>query len=701
VSNSISGPIPPPAGFGADQQRSSEILGHPTCLFTLFFTEMWERFSFYGMKALLVLYMVNYLFWNQEHASKVMAWYAGLVYATPIVGGWIADKFIGARWSVVIGGVLMAIGHFLLAFEPLPFFFGGLGFLIAGCGFLKPNISTQVGSLYRERDERRDSAFTIFYMGINLGAFIGPLICGWLRGSYGYHYGFAAAGVGMVLGLIVYLFGMGAVERRTRQIAAEDAEDREKEIEAAKEAGAATGAVFCPNPECGAQNDPDAHHCERCGAELPAPEKDPNAGDEVPSYVYRDRTIVLVVICLFVVLFWVGFEQAANVMNLWAEKHSNLYIFKAHAPQVVLPDSFHAAAAASQPVATAARTTWRDFHITAEQTQSINPFFIIVLAPVFAWLWTWLDKRHLQPSTPMKMAMGVFFATLAYGAMLASAARENQPTSATLDHLPAQFRVDEQHRVYTLSNPDDPDARVYYGATRLRYENGELKMKGVLPDLDWMRALGVSSPKPYHDAIDKLVELAEKKDAETRELKRKGKLPKNATWQVQVTIPPQYRNIEPVDKLPDFITWDAKTGTYTATDVIPERYRQQLLAAGAEPGFRKALTELYRRSSLLKVSIGWLILFYLLLTIGELCLSPVGLSLVTKAAPPKLVGLFMGLWFFTSGACANFLAHTIAESWGTMTPTQYFAIFAIVAGSATVLMLLLLRKLKPMLHGIN
>ena len=225
-----------------------ELFGHPTCLFTLFFAEMWERFSFYGMKALLILYLVNYLFWTQADASHVFAWYTGLVYATPVLGGIVADKWLGARWSVVIGGVIIAIGHFLLAFEPMPFFYSGLGCLIVGTGFLKPNISTQVGALYRPTDERRDSAFTLFYMGINTGAFLGPIICGWLQISYGYHYGFAAAGVGMVLGLIVYIAGMGGVVRREKMIRGQEASANGEATDPEKpeESGDAAARVFGP-----------------------------------------------------------------------------------------------------------------------------------------------------------------------------------------------------------------------------------------------------------------------------------------------------------------------------------------------------------------------------------------------------------------------------------------------------------------------
>ena len=183
------------------------LFGHPLGLYTLFSAELWERFSFYGMRALLILYMTDYFVWSQQKASDLFGWYVALAYATPALGGLIADRWLGAKRAVIVGGVLLSIGHFLMAFEPLAFFYTALGFIVLGVGFLKPNISTQVGSLYKADDPRRDGAFTIFYMGINLGAFMGPIVCGWLRINYGFHYGFAAAGVGMILGLIVYIMG--------------------------------------------------------------------------------------------------------------------------------------------------------------------------------------------------------------------------------------------------------------------------------------------------------------------------------------------------------------------------------------------------------------------------------------------------------------------------------------------------------------
>src|ERR1700722_1876299 len=217
------------------------LFGHPVGLFVLFFTEMWERFSYYGMRGLLKLYMVNYLLvasrqvlqggtmrapgnpanvWGWEaiqhlinsdpstppgaYASVIYGWYTGLVYLTPLVGGYIADRYWGQRKTVFLGGALMAIGHFMMAFQN--WFFFALLFLIIGNGAFKPNISTQVGNLYEQGDPRRDGAFTIFYMGINLGAFICMFVCGTLASTYGWHWGFGAAGVGMILGLIVYTF---------------------------------------------------------------------------------------------------------------------------------------------------------------------------------------------------------------------------------------------------------------------------------------------------------------------------------------------------------------------------------------------------------------------------------------------------------------------------------------------------------------
>ncbi len=649
------------------------MLGHPRGLYVLFLTEMWERMSFYGMKALLMLYMLNYLVWNQEKSSDVLAWYAGLVYFTPALGGILADKVFGARWAVVIGGTLMCIGHFLLAFEPLPFFYSGLGFLIVGCGLLKPNISTQVGSLYPRGDRRRDAAFTIFYMGINLGAFIGPLVCGWLRLTYGFHYGFAAAGVGMACGLIVYLIGMGTVKR---------------------EAAAAAAAPAVQN----ANEKPQA---------------------DIPRHVARDRIIVLFVIFIFALVFWMAFEQAANVMTVWADKNTNLHVFRAEAPRAPVQ--------AEESTGDKAPKSWRDWQMGAEFMQSVNPLFIVTLGGVFAGLWIWLERRKKQPSTPAKMTIAMFGMTLAYVIMLVAAARENAPTSVALDSLPGTVALDEKQHLYTFEEPDEqektPDDRAtpkreYYGNKRLRYDAStrRLLMNGVLSDLDWLRLLGQSAPPEYRSAIKDLLarakarhaqSLADVKEARTRVPRGTGSeiLKKHIAdaeiWHVSVVIPEDMPDPEWSVKLPDKVTWDAATRTIRVGQELSERDKLALYAGGAEPAFREAVNQVYADSSVRKVSVLWLVLFYLTCTMSELCLSPVGLSLVTKMAPPKHVGLFMGLWFVTTGGIANFAAHTIGGYWSKMTPTTYFMIFGAMALVAALIMLPVVEAMKRRMHGIQ
>jgi POT family proton-dependent oligopeptide transporter len=348
---------------------------HPPGLVILFFAEMWERFSYYGMRGLLKLYMANYLFvtarealqgcrqrsspcalvpgdpgavwlWHsvqqllpsnpQEQASLLYGTYTALVYATPFVGGIVADRWLGQRKSVVVGGLLMAIGHFVMAGERS--FFLALVLLILGNGAFKPNISTQVGSLYPPGDPRRDGAFTIFYMGINLGAFICNLICGTLAALYGWHYGFAAAGFGMLLGLGVYLAG--------RKWLAPD------QLTQAR-------AEYRPVREL-----------------LTAAE--------------RKRVGALVVLCALNVVFWAVYEQQGNTMQSWADD----------------------------------RTVWPTvlgFTVPSTWFQSFNPLVIILLAPLLDLFWGWQARRGSEPTSVVKMAVGCMLLGLSFVVMIVGA----------------------------------------------------------------------------------------------------------------------------------------------------------------------------------------------------------------------------------------------------------------------------------------
>jgi POT family proton-dependent oligopeptide transporter len=265
--------------------------GHPKGLYLLFTTEMWERMSYYGMRALLVLYMVGAtdkggFGWTQAKALQIYGLYTGLVYATPVIGGWLADRYLGQRLSVTLGGILMMLGQFVLAMpgNAEALFYTGLGLLVVGNGFFKPNISTMVGGLYEPGDPRRDGAFTIFYIGINVGAFMASAVCGTLGEKFGWMYGFGSAGVGMALGVIVFLaFGkrlLGNVGTAPKKV-------------------------------------------ERSVAAVPA---------KALTRQESDRVIVILVLALFVVFFWAAFEQAGGLMNLYTDAKVDRNVFGFEVP---------------------------------------------------------------------------------------------------------------------------------------------------------------------------------------------------------------------------------------------------------------------------------------------------------------------------------------------------------------------------------
>ena len=266
----------------AKSPDQKELFGHPVGLFILFFTEMWERFSYYGMRAILVLYLVQAttdsnpgLGWTNGEALALYGWYTMLVYVASIPGGWIADKFLGQKKSVLYGGILLVAGHSILAIEEYWAFYTGLGLIVAGVGMLKPNISTMVGGLYKQGDIRRDKGFTIFYIGINVGAFLSSLIVGYVGEVHGWHYGFGLAGIGMAMGLIQYLVGQKYLKN--------------------------VGNFL--------------------GVSENAAEKE--AMKKPLTKIEKDRIIVLMISFLLVIIFWGAFEQAGGLMNIYAKEKTN------------------------------------------------------------------------------------------------------------------------------------------------------------------------------------------------------------------------------------------------------------------------------------------------------------------------------------------------------------------------------------------
>jgi len=379
------------------------MFGHPRGLATLFFTEMWERFSYYGMRALLVLYLTSELMkggfsFSRDHALEIYGIFTALVYLTPLFGGFLADKVLGQRKSIYIGGFLMAAGQLVLSVSQFGgiemrtfWLMWGLGLLVIGNGFFKPNISAMVGSLYEENDPRKDSAFTIFYMGINVGAFFSPIIAGTLGETCGWGWGFLSAAVGMLAGMIWFFLQSHHI----------------------KAAGLPPGRVLDPTKrwQLNARD-----RFEIVGYVIVSAllvlgilKLWGNIGDTIKANSLMilgilgavvlsviiatntkgkqewSRVFVIIVLCFFNVFFFAGFEQAGGTMNLFAEANTNrVTIFGT---------------------------------IPASLFQSVNPVFIVLLAPVLSMLWTWLASKAKEPNIPVKFGLGLIFLGVGFWVM--------------------------------------------------------------------------------------------------------------------------------------------------------------------------------------------------------------------------------------------------------------------------------------------
>ena len=321
----------------------------------LFFTELWERLAYYGMRGLLILYLIDTatggLGWELESASRLYGWFTGLVYLTPVLGGWLADRYLGTSRSLVIGGSASSLGYFVLALGRDWSFYAGLALIVLGTGFFKPNGYTMVGQLYPPGDPRRDSGFTLYYMAINLGALLGPLVCAWLAADprYGWSYGFAAAGTAMLVGLVFYLWS-----RRYRL----------QGVGLPPAANAAAGSTKAPL-----------------------------------TIEERRRILGIGIVTVFVVFFWLAFEQVGSSLNVFAAQRTDRML-----------------------------TGWLTRlapggEIPAAWFQAVNPFFILLLAPFLAGLWHRLGAR--TPSTPAKMALGLILLGLGYVIMVIGAAQSD------------------------------------------------------------------------------------------------------------------------------------------------------------------------------------------------------------------------------------------------------------------------------------
>lgn len=388
-----------PGDPNGSEQYSHSFFGHPRGLATLFLTELWERFSYYGMRAILVLFMVDAinrggLGLDDTTATAIYGLYTMFVYLLALPGGWLADKFLGLRNAIWYGGIIITAGHFSMAIPGNTTFYLGLVLIVIGTGLLKPNISSIVGALYGEDEQaRRDAGFSIFYMGINIGAFIAPLITGYLGEGISWHYGFGAAGVGMLLGLIQYKMTekyLGTIGLEPEE--AEDPAQQQRLFQRIKKGLWVTGALMAA-----------LFACISLGWITIDPVAIADASGIIIFflviayflYVYvaenlnddeKKKIGVIAALFIFSAIFWSGFEQAGSSLNLFAERYTDREIF--------------------------------GWLMPASWLQSVNPIFIITLAPVFGWLWVWLARKNMEPSTPVKFALGLIFLGLGFLVMM-------------------------------------------------------------------------------------------------------------------------------------------------------------------------------------------------------------------------------------------------------------------------------------------
>ncbi|HEX7061565.1 MAG TPA: peptide MFS transporter [Woeseiaceae bacterium] len=386
----------------AERAAAREILGHPRGLATLFFTEMWERLSYYGMRALLVLFMTDQIAnggmnLSDAKATAIYGIYIAAVYLVALPGGWIADRLLGAQRAILYGGIVIMCGHFILAVPSVYAFFLGLIVVVLGTGLLKPNVSAVVGELYAPGDPRRDSGFTIFYMGINVGAFLGPFVCGTLAqsASFGWHYGFAAAGVGMLFGVLQfrltrdYLGDAGRLPYSTGN-PARDAAFRKKSWTIIGAVLAVLALIVALAMAGVVEFEPEQFARRTTWAIIAL-------SAAYFAWIFtlggldaaeKKRMVVIIALYIGTAIFWAGFEQTGSSFNIFADRYTIL--------------------------------EFGSFTILSTWFQSVNPVFIIVFAPVFAWFWVALAKRSLNPSAPFKFGIGLILLAVGFLTMMAA-----------------------------------------------------------------------------------------------------------------------------------------------------------------------------------------------------------------------------------------------------------------------------------------
>ena len=675
----------------------TQVLGHPAGLFVLFFTEMWERFSFYGMRVLLINFLTMTLIgynpgwaWSTENAGALFGTYVMLLYLTPILGGIIADKITGYRWAVIIGAVIITLGHVSMAFETEVSLYLGLALLVIGTGFFKPNMVSFVSEMYKDLPEKKDAAYTIFYMGVNSGAFFGMMLCGYLAERIGWSWGFGLAGVFMLLGTIQFwfakpLFGSIGCEPR-KQEKKETTSDAKQEEEKLNPFTTLDKILVALSAIIGigyALNDPLSKiwNIDLFGWAATSGLKGQYVmvivgliaffyliGSRIMRYttIVRDRMLTVVIFAFFVVFFWLSFEQGASSLVIFARDNIEREL---HGNWAVLYNIFNALLT----VIPLLLITYVLFLLVKKTYKKIFPA-VVVLLVCFSLVWgiaSWMLQRD--------------FKTTAYS--VSYQAYEQTDTQGRTTYIP----ITEENRVTR------PDLKIVERTTIIGVADYDLKVGQeikLLSKNNKNTSFGYVDAEKEQWAKQRGAELNTDNGLIVAQVKEE-----RDNW-VETTVSWfSILNSFFIIALASLFSrwWDSKYNLPAAM-----KYGIGLLMLSV--GFGLLALGSHGVTHGVKVSMLWLVFAYMFNTMGELCLSPVGLSYVSKLVPARMIAFMFGVWYLAV-AIGHKLAAVLGGQIENITReyslSTFFLIFTIVPAVAGVLIILINPFVKKLMHGVK
>lgn len=675
----------------------TQVLGHPAGLFVLFFTEMWERFSFYGMRVLLINFLTMTLIgynpgwaWSTENAGALFGTYVMLLYLTPILGGIIADKITGYRWAVIIGAVIITLGHVSMAFETEVSLYLGLALLVIGTGFFKPNMVSFVSEMYKDLPEKKDAAYTIFYMGVNSGAFFGMMLCGYLAERIGWSWGFGLAGVFMLLGTIQFwfakpLFGSIGCEPR-KQEKKETTNDAKQEEEKLNPFTTLDKILVALSAIIGigyALNDPLSKiwNIDLFGWAATSGLKGQYVmvivgliaffyliGSRIMRYttIVRDRMLTVVIFAFFVVFFWLSFEQGASSLVIFARDNIEREL---HGNWAVLYNIFNALLT----VIPLLLITYVLFLLVKKTYKKIFPA-VVVLLVCFSLVWgiaSWMLQRD--------------FKTTAYS--VSYQAYEQTDTQGRTTYIP----ITEENRVAR------PDFKIVERTTIIGVADYHLKVGQeikLLSKNNKNTSFGYVDAEKEQWAKQRGAELNTDSGLIVAQVKEE-----RDNW-VETTVSWfSILNSFFIIALASLFSrwWDSKYNPPAAM-----KYGIGLLMLSV--GFGLLALGSHGVTHGVKVSMLWLVFAYMFNTMGELCLSPVGLSYVSKLVPARMIAFMFGVWYLAV-AIGHKLAAVLGGQIENITReyslSTFFLIFTIVPAVAGVLIILINPFVKKLMHGVK